>query len=181
MTDSQIQRASAGACCRTTPHEAAQCHRCPLKEASGYPLASPYILCLASPPHNSSACAKHIHRTSARTQTLPSVINDHTRRVGVQAPRAPVPILLLVLPGQHAQHALYRMGNGERPHRCPPPPTASASTRARIAPLPHASSVPRKWRIRQRKAVDGGEVVDWKDRCRKAPRAASGENVEVSL
>jgi hypothetical protein len=34
--------------------------------------------------------------------------------------------------------------------------------------------------VRQ-KAVDSGEVVDWKDRCRKAPRAASGENVEVHV
>jgi hypothetical protein len=48
----------------------------------------------SSPIHNSSACTKYIHRTSARTQALSSVISDHTRRVGVQAPRAPVLILL---------------------------------------------------------------------------------------
>jgi hypothetical protein len=122
----------------------AQCHRCPLKEASGYPLASPYSAMPILP-------AKHIHRTSARTHAgLPSVINDHTRRVGVQAP------VLILRPSSSRQHALYRMGNRERPHRCPSRPTASASTRVRIAPLRHTPSAFRKWRIRQRSAAEGG-------------------------
>jgi hypothetical protein len=30
------------------------------------------------------------------------------------------------------------------------------------------------------KAVDSGEVVDWKNPCCKVPRVVSGENIEVS-
>jgi hypothetical protein len=173
MTDSQIQRASAGACCRTTPHEGGPVP--PLPTARSRRVSTRLtVLCLSQsiPPNTSTA------RAHARTQASPPSTTTIPEEWEC---RRRSPSSSLVLPGQDA---LYRMGNGERPHRCPPRPTASASTRVRIAPLPHTSSALRKWRIRQRSAAEGGGqwgVVDWKDRCRTAPRAASGENVEVSL
>jgi hypothetical protein len=130
--------------------KAAQCHRCPVKEASGYPLAHRTLPCQSSPLHDSSACAEHIHCTSART--LPHQRPYQTSGIADAAGASPH------LPSSSRPTRAISDGGWGTGATTPLSITAHRKRQhsRRIAPLPHTLSVLRKWRVHQRSAAEGG-------------------------